>query len=103
MPGKVILVKTSSCFLIVATALSFDGESETVILDRPVELDANSEPTIEVPKQLCYEFDPDMFQHVNALVTAAHDKLNAAQQLCDTGLLAVEFETSGDPGTLRKH
>lgn len=30
----------------------------------------------------CFEFNADMMEHVNALVLAAADKLDAVEQLC---------------------
>ena len=80
MAGKVILVKTATCRLEPVTALNYDGVSETVTIDRPVNLD-DDEPTMMVPLARCFEFDADMLEHVNALVGGALDKLNAAQQL----------------------
>ena len=102
MAGKVILVKTVTGRLEPVTALNYDGVSETVTINRPVQLD-DGEAVMMVPLARCFEFDDEMMEHVNNLVGAALDKLNAAQQLCDSGLLPAEFVTDGDPGTLQMH
>jgi hypothetical protein len=102
MGGKVILVRSAQGRLEPVTAISYDGVSQIVTLDRIVQLE-DEPPTLEVPLVRCFEFDADMMEHVNALVGAATDKMNAAQQLCDTGLLQAEFITVGDPGSLQMH
>jgi hypothetical protein len=104
MGGKVILIKTDNDYpkLIPATALKVDGESETVILDRPVGLDGEA-PINAVPQARCFEFDSDLMEQVNALTEAAILKISAARQLCDAGLTPAEFLTDGEPGQLQLH
>ena len=63
--GKIILVRSGAlmCRLEPVTAVSYDGVSPTVTIDRPVALDG-TEPSMMVPLTSCFEFDADMMEHV---------------------------------------
>ncbi|MEO8257053.1 MAG: hypothetical protein ABI868_06870 [Acidobacteriota bacterium] len=100
--GKVVLVKCASGRLEPVTAIGYDGVSETVTINRPVSIDGGQE-VMMVPLSRCFEFDADMMEHVNTLILAAADKLDAVEQLCACGLLPAEFVTEGDPGRLKMH
>lgn len=101
--GKLILVKTSDSVprLVPAIALVFDGTTNSVELNRVIEVDGQE--TNIVPIERCFEFDDDTLRHVNAWIQNAHDLMNAAQQLVDSALTQAEFVTDGDPGKLSTH
>lgn len=104
MAGKVIMVKTDDTFprLLPATALEFDGTTQTVTLHRPMPC-GPGDPSDSVPLERCFEFDADLMNHVNALSDAAINSRDAAQQLCDSGLLQAQFLVDGETDTLVTH
>ncbi len=94
--GKLILVKEPGAFprLRPATALGIDGASGQVILDQALPLADGASQT--VPRDWCYEFDPEVMDAVNGLVVSAQDKLNAAGQIAALELQPAQIETPED-------
>lgn len=101
--GKVILVKTGGNVpeLVPVTALIFDGKNNTVTINQVVNIDGNE--TAVVPFELCFEFDVDTMNNVNALARNAVMMMSAATQLCNAALMRAEFVTDGDAGQLVMH
>jgi hypothetical protein len=94
--GKLVLVRDPGPFprLRPATALALDGSTGQVVLDKALPLSNGA--TLQVPREWCYEFDPQAMEAVNSLVVAAQDKLNAAEQIIALELESAEVEASDD-------
>lgn len=102
---KMVVVRTSMaempCCLASAIADQFDESGDHVILRDAVTIDGNM--TTIVPAAICFEFDQDMMDAINALVNdaaalteQAEDKLVGAKMLAELGLEQAAFEIDAD-------
>jgi hypothetical protein len=94
--GKLVMIRMPGQFprLQPATAVAVDGSSGQIIIEQEIELPDGH--TNLVPKELCFEFDPQVMEAVNSLVGAAADKLSAAQQILALELEPAEIESELD-------
>jgi hypothetical protein len=101
--AKLILVKSDGVYpkLYPVSAVHYDEETNTVTLDRDVEM--KDGPRQWVAPGECYEFDPEAMDLVNSMIESAHNRLSAAMQTINNELVPAEFMLNEEVAGEIKH